>query len=92
MIGYDVTGEQFFRYFAVILIGQFLAVNFATLAVGVSRDYNEAALVGNLSFTLQSMTSGYFIQINSIPVYVRWTKWITYVVSIRSLLANHAGC
>ncbi|KAF8424189.1 ABC transporter [Tirmania nivea] len=79
MVGYDLDASQFFRYFAVILVGQFLAVNFATLTVGVSRDYNEASLVGNLSFTLQTMASGYFIQTNSIPVYVRWTRWIAYV-------------
>lgn len=82
MIGYDLDGFQFFRYFAVVLVGQFLAVNFATLAVGISRDYNEAALVGNLSFTLQTMTSGYFIQTNSIPAYVRWTRWIAYTVGV----------
>ena len=82
MVGYDLDVSQFFRYFAVLLGGQFLAVNFATLTVGVSRDYNEAALVGNLCFTLQGMTSGYFIQTNSIPVYVKWTRWIAYVVSV----------
>jgi len=80
MIGYDLNVSQFIRYFAVVLVGQFLAVNFATLTVGISRDYNEAALVGNLAFTLQSMTSGYYIQTNSIPVYVKWTRWIAYVV------------
>ncbi|KAF8460995.1 P-loop containing nucleoside triphosphate hydrolase protein [Kalaharituber pfeilii] len=79
MVGFENDGAQFFRFFAVVLVGQYLAVTFATLSVGVSRDYSQATLVANLSFTLQSMTSGYFIQTNSIPVYVRWTRRVTYV-------------
>jgi len=82
MVGYDLDGFQFFRYFAVVLVGQYLAVTFATLAVALSRDYNDAALIGNLSFTLQTMTSGYFVRVNNIPVYARWTRWISYVVSV----------
>lgn len=35
--------------------------------------------MANLAYTLQSMACGYFIQANTIPVYVRWTKWIAYV-------------
>jgi ABC-type multidrug transport system ATPase subunit len=35
--------------------------------------------VANLAYTLQSMACGYFIQANTIPIYVRWTKWTAYV-------------
>ncbi|KAI5793725.1 P-loop containing nucleoside triphosphate hydrolase protein [Peziza echinospora] len=75
MIGFENDAGQFFRFFAVILVGQMLSVTFATLAVGFTRDYAKAALFGNLSFTMQSMAAGYFLQTTSMPVYVRWMRW-----------------
>lgn len=80
MVGFDVDAVRYFTFFAIVLIGQYIAVCFATMSVGVSRNFAEAVLVGNLSYTLQSMACGYFIQANTMPVYVRWTKYISYNV------------
>lgn len=85
MVGFDSAPEQYFVFFAIVLVGQFLAVSFATLCVGVSRNFSEAVLVGNLSYTLQSVACGYFIQANTMPVYVRWCKYISYNVSFPHL-------
>jgi hypothetical protein len=81
MTGFRTNGEQFMTFFAVILLEQYIAVCFATTCVAISRHFAGASLVANLAYTLQSMACGYFIQANTIPIYVRWTKWIAYVVS-----------
>src|SRR5690606_3012306 len=59
---------------------------FAGICVGVSRHFPGASLVANLSFTLQSMACGFFVQANQIPVYARWTKWIAYTFYIFGVL------
>lgn len=81
MVGFEHDAAQFLTFFALILIGQFVAVTFATLCVAISRNFAEASLIANLNFTLQSEACGYFLQESSMPVYIRWTRWISYVVS-----------
>lgn len=81
LVGFEADAAQYFTFFGIVLVGQYIAVCFATMSVGVSRNFAEAALVGNLSYTLQSLACGYFIQGDTIPVYVRWTKYISYNVS-----------
>lgn len=81
MAGFRTDGPQFMTFFAVILLEQYIAVCFAMTCVAVSRTFAGASLVANMAYTLQSMACGYFIQSNTIPVYVRWTKWTAYCVS-----------
>ncbi|OCK83730.1 P-loop containing nucleoside triphosphate hydrolase protein [Lepidopterella palustris CBS 459.81] len=78
MVGFRTSGDQFMTFFGVMLLEQYIAVCFATVCVAVSRNFAGASLVANLAYTLQSMACGYFVQSNTIPIYVRWTKWIAY--------------
>lgn len=78
MVGFDADAVQYFVFLSLVLLGQFLAVNVATVCVGVSRNFAEAALVANLSYTVQSVACGYFLQAGTMPVYVRWCKYISY--------------
>ncbi|KAF3908799.1 hypothetical protein ABW21_db0207627 [Orbilia brochopaga] len=89
MVGLERDAEHFFIFFSVILIGQFIAVTFATLSVAISRNFAEASLVANFNFTLQSLACGYFLQSSQMPVYVRWTKWISYVYYMFVALTNN---
>ncbi|KAJ6286831.1 P-loop containing nucleoside triphosphate hydrolase protein [Bipolaris maydis] len=87
--GFRTDGGQFLTFFGIILLHQYIAVCFAMTCVAVSRNFAGASLVANLAYTLQSMACGYFIQANTIPIYVRWTKWITYVFyAFGALCAN----
>ncbi|KAL6710442.1 hypothetical protein ACN47E_008490 [Coniothyrium glycines] len=87
--GFRADGAQFLTFFSIILLHHYIAVCFAMVCVAVSRHFAGASLVANLAYTLQSMACGYFIQSNTIPVYVRWTKWITYVFyAFGALCAN----
>ncbi|KAF2088527.1 ABC transporter-like protein [Saccharata proteae CBS 121410] len=79
MIGFRADAAQFFTFFSIILLEHYIAVCFSMTCVAISRTFAGASLVANMAYTLQSMACGYFIQPNTMPVYVRWTKWIAYV-------------
>ncbi|KAK2763762.1 hypothetical protein FQN54_009379 [Arachnomyces sp. PD_36] len=89
MVGYRPDAPEFFIFFACALLTQYTAVTFAAVCIGVSRSFPGASLVGNLSFTLQSMACGYFVQSNQIPIWLRWIKWATYTFyTFGALCAN----
>ncbi|KAI8956585.1 P-loop containing nucleoside triphosphate hydrolase protein [Daldinia sp. FL1419] len=78
MVGFDANASKFFTFFSIILLNHYIAVTLAMSSVAAVRHFPGASLIANLAYTLQSMACGYFIQSNTIPVYVRWTKYITY--------------
>jgi hypothetical protein len=80
MSGYR-TGDSsyFFIFFAVNVLNQFVNVTFAMWCVSIRRNFAEASLIANASLTFISLSCGYFIQAASLPVYVRWIKYISYV-------------
>lgn len=71
--------KHFFIFFANVLIQHYISVCYAMFAASISREFHNAALVGNLGYTLQSMACGFFVNAQHMPVYVRWTRWIAYV-------------
>ncbi|PGH21586.1 hypothetical protein AJ80_03146 [Polytolypa hystricis UAMH7299] len=89
MVGYRLDAGQFFMFLCLNILTHYTAVTFAAVCIGISRNFPGASLAANLSFTLQSMACGYFVQSNQIPVYVRWLKWITYTFyTFGALCAN----
>ncbi|KAI1763104.1 P-loop containing nucleoside triphosphate hydrolase protein [Hypoxylon sp. FL1150] len=78
MAGFDRDVAKFFTFFSILLLNHYIAVTLAMSSVAAVRHFPGASLIANLAYTLQSMACGYFIQSNTIPVYVRWTKYITY--------------
>ncbi|KAF2134491.1 ABC transporter-like protein [Dothidotthia symphoricarpi CBS 119687] len=89
MAGFRADAGEFFTFFSIMLLEQYIAVCFAMACVAISRNFAGASLVANLAYTLQSMACGYFIQSNTIPIYVRWTKWMAYVFyAFGALCAN----
>lgn len=78
MADYERTAVKFFIFFGITLINHFIAINCATACVVAVRHFPGASLIANLSYTLQSICCGMFVQVDNIPVYVRWLKWVTY--------------
>lgn len=74
MAGFRVEAGQFFIFFAITLLSQYISVTFAMVCIAVSRDYAGSSLVANMGYTVQSLGCGYFVQSNQIPVYMRWLK------------------
>ncbi|KAK5192289.1 hypothetical protein LTR92_007464 [Exophiala xenobiotica] len=79
MAGFRADAGQFFTFFAIQLLLHLIAVNLATVCVGLNRQFMIASLIANLTFTLQSMGCGFFINTKSIAVWLRWIKWTAYV-------------
>ncbi|WAO90102.1 Hypothetical protein NCS54_00751300 [Fusarium falciforme] len=79
MTGLDRQVDKFFIFFAITLLNHYIAVVCATACVVISRNFAPASLIASLIYTLQSLASGMIVQIETIPVYVRWTRWITYM-------------
>ena len=79
MTGFRADATTFFNFFAVVLLCQYIAVTFAMTCVAAARSFSAASLIANMGYTIQSFACGYFIQSNTIPVYVRWMKWTAYV-------------
>ncbi|KAI0202926.1 P-loop containing nucleoside triphosphate hydrolase protein [Astrocystis sublimbata] len=78
LAGFDINVSKFFTFFSVLLLNHYIAVTLATACIAAVRHFPGASLIANLAYTLQSLACGYFIQSNTIPVYVRWTKYIAY--------------
>lgn len=85
MVGFDSDPSQFFTFFSVVLLNHYIAVTLAMTSVAAVRNFPGASLIANLAYTLQSLACGYFVQSNTIPVYVRWLKYLTYTVSMISV-------
>ncbi|KAF5023394.1 hypothetical protein F66182_4551 [Fusarium sp. NRRL 66182] len=89
MASFERDVEKFFIFFAITLLSQYIAVTCAMACVATVRHFAGASLIANLVFTLQSMTCGMFINVNSLPVYVRWLKWITYTFYLFSAYSGN---
>lgn len=85
MANFDRDVGKFFTFFSIVLLNHYIAVCLAMSAVAAVRHFPGASLIGNLAYTVQSMACGYFVQSNTIPVYVRWLKYITYTVGLLTL-------
>ncbi|GMM33720.1 hypothetical protein DASC09_010450 [Saccharomycopsis crataegensis] len=79
MIGFKSTAKEFFIYWAINLLNHQIAMAYAVFAVSLSRDYTIAALLGNINFTFQTYCCGFFVNLTTMPVYVRWIKYLCYV-------------
>ncbi|KAH8593945.1 ABC transporter-like protein [Bisporella sp. PMI_857] len=89
MAGFKVDASSFFVYFSIVLLCQYIAVTFAMTCVAASRNFSSASLIANLGYTIQSMACGFFLQSNTIPIYLRWLKWTAYVFyAFGALCAN----
>lgn len=86
MAGLNPEPERFLTYFAITLINQYIAVTCAMVCVMTSRHFAGASLIANLVYTLQSFACGFFIQSNTIPIWLRWIKYITYTVRLSTQL------
>ncbi|TWU75854.1 hypothetical protein ED733_005380 [Metarhizium rileyi] len=78
MAGFERTVSKFFIFFAITLVNHYVSVCCAMTCVVAVRHFAGASLIANLAYTIQSISCGMFVQVNTIPVYVRWTKWVAY--------------
>ncbi|KAK0504329.1 P-loop containing nucleoside triphosphate hydrolase protein [Armillaria luteobubalina] len=89
MIGFAPSVSRFFFYFAIGLLNHYTSVLFAGFSSAISRNFATATLIANLAFTVYTFACGFFIQGNSIPIYLRWMKWISQLFYAFTVLVNN---
>jgi hypothetical protein len=80
MTGLDRQLSKILTFYGISILNQYLAVLCASACVVISRDFPTASLIASLVYTLQSLASGLIVQVDTMPVYIGWTRWITYTV------------
>lgn len=79
-------GIYFINNFLIYVTG--MATAMACFMVG-NYQFGAAGLLCNLVYQLQNSACGYFINAKTMPVYVRWTKYIAYFwYSFGTLISN----
>jgi hypothetical protein len=89
MVGYDTGDGRFSTFCGIMIINHFIAVLLAQVCVALFRPFAYSSWMANMAFTLQTLCGGYFLQVGRLPVYVEWTKYISYSVSARDMPACH---
>lgn len=71
-------GTYFAVYLAVAIIVAVLSTTTAMLCFTLGSDFPTSALIGNVLYQIQNSGCGYFVNAKTMPVYVRWVKYIAY--------------
>ncbi|KAJ3277913.1 hypothetical protein HK104_002846 [Borealophlyctis nickersoniae] len=74
----DNLGLHLGHFMAGNAITTFTSFGIAYLCIAIARDFPTASMTGNTLFTFLSMGAGFFININDLPVYIRWIKDASY--------------
>ncbi|KAJ3198896.1 hypothetical protein HDU67_003241, partial [Dinochytrium kinnereticum] len=61
------------------ILMQFVTISLGYFCVSFTRNFAAASLIGNSIFTFLSMSSGFFIPLTSIPIYLRWIQNVSYI-------------
>lgn len=84
------SGSQHVLVFILVNVLICQCVNgLAWLSVSCQRDFAVASLIGNMQYTFITLTSGFLVNLNEMPRYVRWVKNISYLsYTYRILMSN----
>ncbi|KAJ1549547.1 hypothetical protein HK405_011616 [Cladochytrium tenue] len=80
-------------HLGVFILGNCLmhwvTLSFGFACISLSREFASASLYGNALVTFLSISSGFFIPIDTVPIYLRWFERIDYLTyGLRILIAN----
>ena len=67
------------RFVLANVLAHFVVVTYSQFCVAISRDFATASLVANSMFTFFSFSTGFFVQLESIPIYIRWIGNISFL-------------
>ncbi|RKO98411.1 hypothetical protein CXG81DRAFT_4133, partial [Caulochytrium protostelioides] len=79
MIGLRSGASHFGVYLAVQLLTAAASITIAWVSASIFRHFAQASVVSNFIFLICSMSSGFFVPLYRIPVYMRWINVIDYI-------------
>ncbi|KAF8935246.1 hypothetical protein BGZ52_000404 [Haplosporangium bisporale] len=85
----DDAVAHFFWWLLVNTTSQFVTYAFAVMCTSIVRGFSSASLFGNAIFAFFGLSTGFFVVISSIPVWLRWIKYLAYPNLCYSILASN---
>lgn len=70
--------HYFLVYWAVTVLVYLISMSSAMAGFALASDFSGTAMLQNVFYQLQNSACGYFVNAATLPVYVRWTKYICY--------------
>ncbi|KAK6465476.1 ATP-dependent ABC transporter [Scheffersomyces coipomensis] len=72
------NSSYFGVYIGICILVELNAMGSSLLCFAVAKDFSISSLVLNVFYQLQNSACGYFVNAATMPVYVRWTKYLAY--------------
>ncbi|OJJ36083.1 hypothetical protein ASPWEDRAFT_109538 [Aspergillus wentii DTO 134E9] len=89
MVGFQPQASRFFIFVLIVLLLYYTTLALSLVCIAIDRRFPVATIAANLAITLQLVACGNFVQLDQIPVYTRWLKWIDpQFYGFGALLAN----
>lgn len=80
-------------YVLIFLVGQVLAMTYVTmlgnLVSAIARPFAVSSLIANSLFTFSVMTCGMFVQSSTLPAYINWFKYCSFIYYSFRLTASN---
>ncbi|KAG0031880.1 hypothetical protein BGZ81_000393 [Podila clonocystis] len=80
---------HFVWWLLVNITMQFVTFAFAVLCTSVARGFSSTSLVANAIFAFFGLSTGFFVVNSSIPIWLRWIKYLAYPNLCYSILASN---
>lgn len=71
-------GSYFAIFLAVTILTAVLSTSTAMMSFALGGDFQTSALIGNVFYQVQNSGCGYFVNAKTMPIYVRWVKYVAY--------------
>lgn len=82
-------GSHFGIYFVVVFLIELCCMGTAMFSFAIAPSYPISALLINLIYQIQNSACGYFVNAATMPVYVKWTKYLAYFWYAFGALTNN---
>lgn len=70
--------DRFFVYFAVSLLINCTGIAMLAVLYAILGSFAEAQVWFNMIYQVQNLGSGFFVNADTMPVYVRWVKYVAF--------------
>lgn len=74
----SIDASYFGIYLVITMLAGFIAMSSAMFCFAIGSDFAISALISNVMYQLQNSGCGYFVNSATMPVYVRWVKYLAY--------------
>ncbi|EGF82438.1 hypothetical protein BATDEDRAFT_86245 [Batrachochytrium dendrobatidis JAM81] len=85
----DNLAFHFINFAAANLLGHWVIIGYSQFCVSLARDFATASLIGSAMYTFYSSSSGFFVQLETIPIYIKWISKISFLTyQYRLMISN----